>query len=112
MLYEDKLKRILEQQHRPRESEGGGGAGEIDDYRHDSKTAEEAAEEYRQLELELGKREARRQRRLREKANSQLEKGDFAALLISAYGVLIPVAILVLGLICAVVVLIFGRGLF
>ena len=40
----------------------------------------------------------------------ELEKGDFFAMLISAYGVFIPIALVILGIICAVVILMFGRG--
>ena len=64
---------------------------------------------WRKEELKAGVKEARRQRKLRE-SNMELEKGDFFAMLISAYGVFIPIALVILGIICAVVILMFGRG--
>ena len=105
MLYEDKLRRILEQQNESRENRVAKNPLDGDDDSDDDISTDELRKE----ELKAGVKEARRQRKLRE-SNMELEKGDFFAMLISAYGVFIPIALVILGIICAVVILMFGRG--
>lgn len=109
MLYEDKLRRILEQQNESRENRVAKNPLDGDNDSVDSSDDDISTDELRKEELKAGVKEARRQRKLRE-SNMELEKGDFFAMLISAYGVFIPIALVILGIICAVVILMFGRG--